>query len=80
MSIQKLWRGELSLPVTYWVFGVLGGGMVSVLSIALLTAAASDDFRAAEQVGGTLAVLTLFVGYMTWVNVGIWRRAVSGSA
>jgi hypothetical protein len=75
--LQKLWRGELSLPLTYWVFGVAGGWLVTLLVFALfgVLEASSDLQDAASQITGYLITCVTFLLYFVWVNVGIWRSA-----
>jgi hypothetical protein len=66
MSISKLWRGDYSLPITYWVFGVIGNVGLSIPMNLI-----SPD-------SNTLAfysLLALVFIYSILVSVGIWRSA-----
>lgn len=63
-TLEKLWRGQFGLPLTYWGFGVLG----SILVLAPVGLCSP---------GSTPAVLigAAFCVYVVIVNVGIWRAA-----
>lgn len=76
--IVRHWRGELSLPVSYWVNGFLAT-LVAVVVIAAITASADfrDDYDptiALLSVGGIWA--TVFV-ILVWQVVGTWRSATN---
>ncbi len=64
--IAKLWRGDYSLVVTYWVFGVV----VGVVLNAALTASART-----LPVAVYFAFLAAVLAYSILVWVGIWRAA-----
>jgi len=69
------WRGELSLPVSYWV----NGSLLTLLLVAILTAIRKTQLF--EELGGEgtglwiLAVLMLSVSFAVWQSIGIWRSA-----
>jgi hypothetical protein len=70
-AIAALWRGELPLGRAFWLWGVLGGAVVSLfatlLAVALLTAEAP----------AWLAALA-FAAHLPWnlvLLVGVWRSA-----
>ena len=65
--VARLWRGEFSLPMSYWVWGVLGN-RVSGLAVNLV--ASSTD-----SPGPTLAVGAVSIVYFVIVTVGIWRSS-----
>ncbi len=65
--IKLLWRGELSLPMTYWAYGVGGVFLISFFMILTLTTVSSF---------GLLMGLLLFKAlYMIFISVAIWRSA-----
>lgn len=74
--IARHWRGDLSLPVSYWVNGFLGN-IVAVVAVALLTE--SMDFK--EDFRPELALLAVTGAWITiliiatWQVVGVWRSA-----
>jgi hypothetical protein len=63
--LLRLWRGQLSLPVSYWVFGVLGR-LIWVIAIDLLRPNARIE---------TFLLSAGMIGYSIVVYVGIWRAA-----
>lgn len=66
MIISKLWKGDFSLPVTYWVFGVLGNIGLSI------------PLNLVSPVGNPALFYSLFAFvfvYSIVVAVGIWRSA-----
>ena len=66
--VVRLWRGEVSLPVTYWVWGVLCNGLarVLILMVLLLT-------NASLVLARTAAVL--YLAYSVFIIVAIWRSS-----
>lgn len=71
------WRGELSLPVSYWAIGVL-------LSVALFAVATIGGSAVGEMDVGPGLSAAWFLSYMSfvivtavWQTVGIWRSAGS---
>ena len=70
------WRGELSLPMSYWVNGAVLG-LVAGVVIALLGAFIyrGDEGRPLLWLGSLVAIwLSIFL-LMTWQFVGTWRSA-----
>ena len=69
------WRGELSLPVSYWVNGVL----ISLLAGGTVTFVSYLEFNNSVQPATALFSLVgiyLFSGMLIiWQSVGIWRSA-----
>jgi hypothetical protein len=74
--IARHWRGELSLPVSYWLNGILGalivGATVGVLAYTINRQGAAQP---------TLWLVSLIVTWMSaalltiWQAVGVWRSA-----
>ena len=69
------WRGELSLPVSYWVNGALLTGLL----MGGLTAISETHLVEGLGAEGTglwiLTVLVLTIGCAVWQSIGIWRSA-----
>jgi hypothetical protein len=70
-TIVKFWRGGLPLERALWIWGIVGGGVVSLFAtlLALMLVAAGAP--------GWLAVL-VFVAHIPWnlvLLVGVWRSA-----
>jgi hypothetical protein len=71
LTILEFWRGGLPLGRAFWLWGVLGGGVVSLFAtlLALMLVAAGAP--------AWLAVL-VFAAHLPWnlvVLVGVWRSA-----
>ena len=70
-TIVELWQGRLPLGRAFWLWGILGGGIVSLFSTLLaltLIAAGAPAW---------LAVL-VFAAHIPWnlvLLVGVWRSA-----
>ena len=75
--IRNHWRGNLSLPISFWV-----NGSFTTVIVALLTLYVSDelDYSDLSEASWLLATLTLYCVSMVivvWSIVGIWRSATS---
>ncbi len=64
---KKLWRGEYSLPITYWVFNVLIGNLILGNIIALIDPA--------KNISYFLVGLFLYLAYMITAAAGLWKSA-----
>jgi hypothetical protein len=72
--IIRLWRGEIALWKTFWLFGAGGGGLVlglPILGAMLALTDVPDDTTASIFV----IALGFLLVYLVWVFVGIWRAA-----
>jgi hypothetical protein len=73
--VARHWRGDLSLPIAYWVNGVLG----TIAIVALMTAAGATDVVKTLGPHGSgawiLGVLCFAYAGTIWQCVGIWRSA-----
>lgn len=65
--ILQHWRGELSLPVAFWLVGVLGNFGVAQVSNGI------NRGLGGSWGAGLALSFFLFVGI--WQSVGIWRSA-----
>ena len=71
--ITRLWRGEITLWKTFWLFGV-GGGLaleLPIFSVMMALTDVPDDTTALVF----LSALSFLLVYLTWVFVGIWRAS-----
>jgi hypothetical protein len=76
-SVRRLWRGELPLATTYWVFGVLLGGVGSCLGWAVIARRLTPLFLAGRGYG-LLVLYTFVLGaslYGLFISVATWRSA-----
>lgn len=71
--IPRLWRGEISLFWTFWLFGAGGGLLIGLPLFSTLLALTEppENTTATAFLGG----LSVFLIYLVWVGVGIWRAA-----
>ena len=70
-TVVELWRGDLPLGRAFWLWGILGGGLVgllaTMLALALVVAGAP-----------TWVIVPVFVAHLPWnlvLLVGVWRSA-----
>ncbi len=70
-TVVEFWRGGLPLGRAFWLWGILGGGLVDLLAtmfaLALVVAGAP-----------TWAIVLAFVAHVPWnlvLLVGVWRSA-----
>ena len=75
------WRGELSLPVSYWVNGVLIGIGLAVVAFAIAMGIATG-MQGSPSVRPTLGVFILVAFavdaiHIVWGGVGVWRSATN---
>ena len=79
--LVRHWRGELSLPVSYWVNGSLIGLVYGLLLKGANAAIDNIEGLGARSVG--VLTLAMFLGLAalgTWQLVGIWRSACKHAA
>jgi hypothetical protein len=66
----RAWRGQMSLRVVFWGYGVAAS-----LGIAALFATALDRGQLALQQG----MILFAAGYTVWIVVAIWRSAANAA-
>ena len=71
--IARLWRGDIALWKTFWLFGAVGGLILGlpVFGAMLALTDVPDDATALQFV----SALGFLLVYLIWVSVGIWRAA-----
>jgi len=72
------WRGELSLPVSYWINGILAG--IATLSVNLAITATTDfkdDFQPGIALAAEILIWTTTSVIAVWQLVGLWRSATN---
>lgn len=72
--IVRHWRGELSLPVSYWLIGIATNITMAVLT-GLFLAFADQDLSPAQIGASLIAFIVTILSLATWQLVGIWRSA-----
>ena len=75
--VVRLWHGDVSLAITYWVFGLLGG-----VALRLLSPAVTYEVMAHAQSMSAFDIQALLYGwtaivfvYSIFILVAIWRSA-----
>lgn len=70
------WRGELSLPRSYWLNGVLGGVAIGAVIAGLgILVARQDDAKPLLWLVALGAIWLCVLVFTTWQAVGVWRSA-----
>jgi hypothetical protein len=72
------WRGELSLPVSYWINGILAG-LAAVLIAAAINISANfkDDFQPGLALAAEILIWATTSLIALWRLVGVWRSATN---
>jgi hypothetical protein len=74
--IMRHWRGELSLPVSYWLNGILGGIVLAVVLFAIGFMTHRDgEARPLVWLLSLATVWLLNALMVLWQTVGVWRSA-----
>jgi RDD family len=74
--IARHWRGELSLPVSYWLNGILCGVVVGATVTAL--AYATNGHGDAQPLMWLFSLIATWISaalLTLWQSVGVWRSA-----
>jgi hypothetical protein len=71
--ITQLWRGEIALWKTFWLFGVVGGLALGLPIFSAMLALTDVPDGTTAMV--FLSALGFLLVYLTWVFVGIWSAA-----
>jgi hypothetical protein len=76
--IVRHWRGELSLPISYWINGFLGN-IAAVVAIAAITTSADikDNFRPEIALLSIILIWATVLVVFVWQMVGVWRSATN---
>lgn len=74
--IARHWRGELSLPVSYWINGFLGN-IIAVFVIAGINAGTDikNVFRPELALLSIILIWFTALSIFVWQIVGVWRSA-----
>ena len=72
----QLYQGDISLPMTYWVFGVIIGFATQSIN-TIIELKYFDTFMVEQAVGwgGALLSSCITVGYGIFMTIAIWRSA-----
>jgi hypothetical protein len=71
------WRGELSLPVSYWVNGILGGLLIGItVAVLAVITHRQGEARPLLWLFNLVAIWLLGTLLTLWQTVGVWRSAI----
>jgi hypothetical protein len=72
------WRGELSLPLSYWINGILAG-IAAVLVVEVINTSVDfkDDFQPGLALAAEILVWATTSLIAIWRLVGVWRSATN---
>jgi len=71
--LQRIWKGELDLAETFWLYGVLALAALHFVGQFVLLQIALAGAEGIVALG--LVFLTAVGGYQVLVSVGVWRSA-----
>ena len=80
MALRRFWRGQVPLGEAFWLWGILGGGVLNLFgtlfAVMLLTSGAPTWL--------VVALIIVHIPLNLFLLVGVWRSAggegVSGNA
>jgi hypothetical protein len=74
--LARHWRGQLSLPISFWFNGFLGY-LVSTIAVALIGASSflKTDFSPALSLSSMIGAWAITSVVLCWQVVGTWRAA-----
>lgn len=72
--LTRHWRGELSLPVSYWLNGFLGSIAAAVLALGIGVAARAV-FTPLIGLVAVIGIWVIVAAIAIWQVVGVWRSA-----
>jgi hypothetical protein len=74
--IARFWRGEYSLGISYWLFGLIGNIAVVVLvSVIALLSQSAGAYEPSAMLGFLASMWLVIVAFTGWMVVGTWRSA-----
>ena len=73
--VARLFRGDISLPITYWVFGVLIGNVAFQAVSAIIEFNYIDIISTQVGLWSVTGFYWLAVGYGIFLLIAIWRSA-----
>ena len=72
------WRGELSLPKSYWLNGLLGGFIVGVaITVVSLAVHSRSEAQPVVWLVTLIATWVVVALFTMWQAVGVWRSATN---
>lgn len=73
--VSRHWRGELSLPVSYWVVGICSNVLIAIIAAVFTSQLSERDLSPGAVGAAIIAFLVVIFSIATWQLVGVWRSA-----
>ena len=74
--IKKLWNGDFSLPITFWLFHVLGNGILNLIDTSLDSSGLYDRLLIQDQYFFIITFVIFGLCYFILTCTGVWRSSV----
>jgi hypothetical protein len=73
--LVRHWRGEFSLPHSYWVNSVLVSMLWFLIVLGITTSGFTKNFNIRESGFWAIGVMTVWIAIALWSAIGVWRSA-----
>jgi hypothetical protein len=74
--VAKNWRGEYPLPISYWVFGLIGNFAIALIPLGLSAVyETKSGFQPTHVFAFILGVWLISIAISVWQWVSVWRSA-----
>lgn len=74
--VARYWRGEYSLGVSYWLFGLIGNIAVSVIVAGIVSLFRTErGYEPRAILGSIVCVWLVIILFVVWQVAGVWRSA-----
>jgi hypothetical protein len=74
--IARYWRGEYSLGVSYWLFGLIGNIAVVVIIAGIVALFRTErGYEPRAILGSVVCVWLVIIMFIVWQVTGVWRSA-----
>jgi hypothetical protein len=73
--LLRHWRGDFSLPQSYWINSVLVSMLWYLLTLAITTSGFTQNLDIRESGFWALSVMSVWVAIGLWSAIGVWHSA-----
>ena len=74
--VKELWRGNASLPFSYWVIAVIGNALFAIMDV-VLEGAGYYNVITEDKHNFIFVFLIVSIGYFLFTVVCVWRSATN---
>jgi hypothetical protein len=78
--LVRFWRGEYSLGVSYWLFGLLGNIALAFIAASLVALFQTERYDPRAIFGSLVSVWLVTCFILVWQVTGVWRSANRNTA